>query len=71
MLSVMNNNDHSEGITLAIIKTGPPITVTGMIWLGYSVQDWACTLTCVWVVIQIYLALYNHFKIKVKTSNDK
>lgn len=64
MLVVSNEGNHVEEIALATIKAAPPLTVTGMIIYGYTVQDWVCVLTGIWVIIQIYLALYNHFKSK-------
>lgn len=64
MLVVGNDSNHLGEVTLAAIKAGPPITITGMIFCGFTVQDWVCVLTGIWVVIQIYLALYNHFKSK-------
>ncbi len=64
MLVVNSNSNHVGEITLATIKAAPPITITGMIIFGYTVQDWVCVLTGIWVIIQIYLALYNHFKRK-------
>ena len=64
MIVVNSNSKHIGEITLATIKTVPPITVSGMIIFGYTVQDWVCVLTGIWVLLQIYLALYNHFKDK-------
>lgn len=64
-MSVVNNSsNYIGGTTLTTIKAAPAITVTGMIFYGYTVQDWACILTIIWVLIQIYLALYSHFKSK-------
>ena len=64
MLVVNGDSKHIGEIALSTIKTAPPITVTGMIIFGYTVQDWVCVLTGIWVLLQIYLALYNHFKNK-------
>lgn len=64
MLVVSNDSNHMGEIALATIKAAPSITVTGMIFCGFTVQDWVCVLTGIWVIIQIYLALYNHFKSK-------
>lgn len=64
-MSVVNNSSNHIGeITLATIKTAPPITVSGMLIFGYTVQDWVCVLTGIWVLLQIYLALHNHSKNK-------
>ena len=64
MLVVNSNSKHIGEIALATIKTIPAITVSGMIIFGYTVQDWVCVLTGIWVLLQIYLALHNHFKDK-------
>lgn len=64
MLVVSNDSNHVGEITLATIKAAPPITISGMIIFGYTVQDWVCVLTGIWVLLQIYLALHNHFKSK-------
>ena len=64
MLVVNGDSKHIGEIALSTIKTAPPITITGMIIFGYTVQDWVCVLTGIWVLLQIYLALYNHFKDK-------
>ena len=64
MLVVNGDNNYTGEIALATIKTAPPITITGMIIFDYTVQDWVCVLTGIWVLLQISLALYNHFKDK-------
>ena len=64
MLVVNSNSNHAGEITLATIKTVPPVTITGMIIFGYTVQDWVCVLTGIWVLLQIYLSLHNYFKDK-------
>lgn len=64
MLVVNNNSNHTGEITLSTIKAAPPITVSGMIIFGYTVQDWVCVLTGIWVLLQIYLALHKYFKHK-------
>lgn len=64
MLVVSNDSNHMGEITLAAIKAAPAITVSGMIIFGYTVQDWVCVLTGIWVLLQIYLALHKHFKDK-------
>lgn len=60
MLVVQSQNNYAEELVLATIKTAPPLTITGMIIYGYTVQDWACIVTIIWVLVQIYLALHNH-----------
>ena len=64
MLVVNSNSNHAGEVILATIKAAPPITISGMIIFGYTVQDWVCVLTGIWVLLQMYLALHNHFKDK-------
>lgn len=64
MLVIGSNSNHTGELALSTIKTAPPITISGMIVFGYTVQDWVCVLTGIWVLLQIYLALHNHFKDK-------
>lgn len=64
MLVINSNNNHIGELALSTIKVAPAITVSGMIVFGYTVQDWVCVLTGIWVLLQIYLALHNHFKDK-------
>ena len=64
MLVVSNDSSHTGEIALAAVKAAPPIAITGMIFYGFIVQDWICVLTGIWVIIQIYLALYTHSKSK-------
>ena len=64
MLIVNSNSNPTGEVILATIKTAPPITISGMIIFGYTVQDLVCVLTGIWVLLQIYLALHNHFKNK-------
>jgi len=59
---VQNNiTDHSQhiehGISMAAIKTSPPIIVTGMTLAGIQLQDWLIMATILYTVIQIIIAL--------------
>ena len=61
MFMLIVNNDNNVGeVVLATLKVAPPLTVTGMIFYGYTVQDWACILTIIWVIVQIYIEIHNH-----------
>ena len=59
----MQNNitDHSQhlesGLSMAAIKTSPPIIVTGMTLAGIQLQDWLIMATILYTVIQIIIAL--------------
>ena len=59
----MQNNitDHSQhlehGLSMAAIKTSPPIIVTGMTFTGVQLQDWLIMATLLYTVIQIIIAL--------------
>ncbi len=59
----MQNNitDHSQhlenGLSMAAIKTSPPIIVTGVTLAGVQLQDWLIMATILYTVIQIIIAL--------------
>ena len=59
----MQNNitDHSQhlesGLSVAAIKTSPPVIVTGMTLTGIQLQDWLIMVTILYTVIQIIIAL--------------
>ena len=59
----MQNNmgeasQHIEnGLSMAAIKTSPPIIVTGMTVAGIQLQDWLIMATILYTVIQIIIAL--------------
>ena len=61
----MQNNitDHSQhlenGLSMAAIKTSPPVIVTGMTLAGIQLQDWLIMVTILYTVIQIIIALPN------------
>ena len=61
-MSVQNNmadtSQHIEhGLSMAAIKTSPPIIVTGMTLAGVQLQDWLIMATILYTVIQIIIAL--------------
>jgi len=59
----MQNNitDHSQhlesGLSMAAIKTSPPVIVTGVTLAGVQLQDWLIMATILYTVIQIIIAL--------------
>jgi len=59
----MQNNitDHSQhlesGLSMAAIKTSPPVIVTGLTVAGVQLQDWLVMATILYTVIQIIIAL--------------
>ena len=59
----MQNNitDHSQhlesGLSMAAIKTSPPVIVTGVTLAGVQLQDWLIMTTILYTVIQIIIAL--------------
>lgn len=59
----MQNNiaDHSQhlesGLSMAAIKTSPPVIVTGMTLAGIQLQDWLVMATIIYTVIQIIIEL--------------
>jgi len=53
-----SSQQHLEhGLSMAAIKTSPPIIVTGMTVAGIQLQDWLVIATILYTVIQIIIAL--------------
>ena len=53
-----DTSQHIEhGLSMAAIKTSPPIIVTGMTLAGVQLQDWLIMATILYTVIQIIIAL--------------
>jgi len=53
-----DTSQHLEhGLSMAAIKTSPPIIVTGMTFAGIQVQDWLVMATILYTVIQIIIEL--------------
>lgn len=51
-------SQHIEnGLSMAAIKTSPPVIVTGMTLAGVQLQDWLIMATILYTVIQIVIAL--------------
>jgi hypothetical protein len=51
-------SQHIEhGLSMAAIKTSPPLIVTGMTLAGIQLQDWLIMATIIYTVIQIIIAL--------------
>ena len=59
----MQNNitDHSQhlesGLSMAAIKTSPPVVVSGLTLAGVQLQDWLIIATILYTVIQIIIEL--------------
>ena len=53
-----DTSQHLEhGLSMAAIKTSPPIIVTGMTVAGIQLQDWLIMATILYTVIQIIIEL--------------
>jgi len=53
-----DTSQHIEhGLSMAAIKTSPPIIVTGMTLAGIQLQDWLIMATLLYTVIQIIIVL--------------
>ena len=51
-------SQHIEnGLSMAAIKTSPPVIVTGMTLAGIQLQDWLIMATILYTVIQIIIEL--------------
>ena len=51
-------SQHLEhGLSMAAIKTSPPVIVTGMTLAGIQLQDWLIMATILYTVIQIIISL--------------
>ena len=53
-----DTSQHIEhGLSMAAIKTSPPVIVTGVTLAGVHLQDWLIMATILYTVIQIIIAL--------------
>ena len=53
-----DTSQHIEhGLSMAAIKTSPPIIVTGVTLAGVQLQDWLIMATILYTVIQIIILL--------------
>ncbi len=61
MVTMSNVTDHSQhlesGLSMAAIKTSPPVVVSGLTLAGVQLQDWLIMATLLYTVIQIIIAL--------------
>ena len=56
--NLADSHQHLEsGLSMAAIKTSPPVIVTGMTLMGIQLQDWLIITTLLYTVIQIIIAL--------------
>ena len=53
-----DTSQHLEhGLSMAAIKTSPPVIVTGVTLAGVQLQDWLIMATILYTVIQIIIEL--------------
>ncbi len=53
-----DTSQHIEhGLSMAAIKTSPPVIVTGVTLAGVQLQDWLIMVTLLYTVIQIIIEL--------------
>jgi len=53
-----DTSQHIEhGLSMAAIKTSPPVIVTGLTVAGVQLQDWLIIATILYTVIQIIIEL--------------
>ena len=53
-----DTSQHIEhGLSMAAIKTSPPVIVSGLTLAGAQLQDWLIMATILYTVIQIIIAL--------------
>ena len=56
--NLADSHQHLEsGLSMAAIKTSPPVIVTGMTLMGIQLQDWLIITTLLYTVILIIIAL--------------
>lgn len=58
MSNVADSSQHIEtGVTMAVVKTSPPLVVSGLTLGGVQLQDWLIMATILYTVIQIIILL--------------
>ncbi len=58
MSNVTDHSQHLEsGLSMAAIKTSPPVVVSGLTLAGVQLQDWLIMVTILYTLIQIIIAL--------------
>ena len=56
--NMADTSQHIEhGLSMAAIKTSPPVVVSGLTLAGVQLQDWLIMATILYTVIQIIIAL--------------
>jgi len=56
--NMADTSQHLEhGLSMAAIKTSPPVIVTGVTLAGVQLQDWLIMATILYTVIQIIIEL--------------
>ena len=48
---------HAAEVGIVSVKVAPPVVVSGMVVVGYPIQDWLIVLTIIYTVIQIVLLM--------------
>ena len=58
MSNFESSQQHLEhGLSMAAIKTSPPVLVSGLTLAGVQLQDWLIMATILYTVIQIIIEL--------------
>lgn len=56
--NMTDTSQHIEhGLSMAAIKTSPPVVVSGLTLAGVQLQDWLIMATILYTVIQIIILL--------------
>lgn len=51
-----------QEVTAEVVKSAPPLAVTGAMIMGISVSDWAAIVTIIYVSLQIFVLLRKQLK---------
>ncbi|MDD2038737.1 hypothetical protein NP572_19570 [Pseudomonas putida] len=51
-----------QEVTAEVVKSAPPLAVTGAMIMGISVSDWAAIVTIIYVSLQIFFLLRKQLK---------
>lgn len=56
--NMATTQQHIEhGLSMAAVKTSPPVLVSGLTFLGVHIQDWLILLTIIYTLIMIVISL--------------
>ncbi len=56
---VSNKHDLVQEAVQIATRGAPPISVVGLTFMGFELEDFVLILTIVWLVVQITIAIYN------------